>query len=445
MEHEIALVAALWGGASALSLPLGSALGLWLKPSRKITSALMAFGAGALLFALTLELFGHALRMAEDESGRIVHPLVLIVTIAAAVVGGLLFFTLNHLLEGQGAFLRKKSLLHKHLAKLHRERGRKLLSALGQIEYFRRLPIEEALRLLPETHLEHFAAGATIFRQGDLPECLYIIAKGEVRVVRGEEELALLGPGSVLAEMSLVSDHPHQATALALSGVRLYRISRQSFEHCLEGIPGLREELRAPSSALNAPTIKPGFSQRDAAVWTKKTLRRFDEKLPPADRAALAHSEHENSTLGIWLGNVLDGIPESLLVGMLAVMAAAEGGTMSLAFIVGVFVSNLPESMSSAVTMREGRMSPFRIVGMWSSLFVLAALGAFVGAELFPSDPSGTHLYLLYVMEGLASGAMLTMIAETMLPEAFERGGGPIVGLSTLAGFLCALSVKLIG
>jgi zinc transporter ZupT len=49
------------------------------------------------------------------------------------------------------------------------------------------------------------------------------------------------------------------------------------------------------------------------------------------------------------------------------------------------------------------------------------------------------------MIEGVAAGAMLTMIAETMLPEAFEHGGGTIVGLSTLAGFLASMSVKLSG
>ncbi|MDP6959416.1 MAG: hypothetical protein QF645_11470, partial [Planctomycetota bacterium] len=117
----------------------------------------------------------------------------------------------------------------------------------------------------------------------------------------------------------------------------------------------------------------------------------------------------------------------------------------SLAFIVGVFLANFPEAMSSAVTMKNGGMKVTRIFWMWFSLTILTAVGALVGALILPVHPVGWHLYAVFAIEGLAGGAMLTMITQTMLPEAFERGGGPVVGLSTLAGFLAAMSVKMVG
>ncbi|MCU0662991.1 MAG: cyclic nucleotide-binding domain-containing protein, partial [Myxococcota bacterium] len=438
-----------WGGASALSLPLGAALGLWLRTSRKVTSALMAFGGGALLFALTLELFGHALHMAEDAHGRLVKPAVLLVTIAAAALGGFMFFLLNRLLEGKGAFLRKATLIRKHIAKERRAKARKLLRALGQIEFFRKLPVEEVIRLLPDVQPAHFEAGTAIFREGEIGDCLYVIAKGEVGIEReGEqqEELALLGPGSVFGEMALVTLHPRRATAIARTKVHAWRVLREDFARHFEASPDLRAQLdKVVERRLGELAARAVATKRESQVWSREALRRFDDHLPQVDRAALKqHTEHGGSALAIWLGMVLDGIPESLLIGMLAVVAAGEGHSMSLAFIVGVFIANLPEAMSSAVTMRHGGMGIPKILWMWFSLCALAAIGAFVGASLFPSTPSGAHLYLLYIMEGLAGGAMLTMIAETMLPEAFEQGGGPIVGLSTLSGFLAALSVKLI-
>ena len=115
-----------------------------------------------------------------------------------------------------------------------------------------------------------------------------------------------------------------------------------------------------------------------------------------------------------------------------------------MAFIAGVFLANMPEAMSSAVTMRKGGMSKTRIFWMWFSLCVLTAVGAYIGTLLLPAHPAGSDLYLVFIIEGLAGGAMLTMIAQTMLPEAFEQGGGPIVGLSTLGGFLAALTVKML-
>ena len=75
-----------WGMVSAVSLPLGAVIGLWTQPSRKVTSALMAFGAGALLFALTIELFGHALHVASDHHGVIVDTWIITATMIGAVI-----------------------------------------------------------------------------------------------------------------------------------------------------------------------------------------------------------------------------------------------------------------------------------------------------------------------------------------------------------------------
>ena len=146
----------------------------------------------------------------------------------------------------------------------------------------------------------------------------------------------------------------------------------------------------------------------------------------------------------IWLGIALDAIPESLVIGLLVVTAAAQNTAMSLAFIAGVFLANLPEAMSSAVTMQKTGMKFGKIFWMWTSLTIMTGLGALIGTIVFPPHPEGLILFFIFAIEGLAAGAMLTMIAETMLPEAFEQGGGPIVGISTLLGFITALAVKLI-
>jgi len=143
--------------------------------------------------------------------------------------------------------------------------------------------------------------------------------------------------------------------------------------------------------------------------------------------------------MAIWMGIFIDGIPESLIIGM---MALSPGG-MSMAFIAGVFLANLPEAMSSSVSMQKSGMSVKKILVMWGSLTVLTAIGAGLGATIFPANPEGNIFYFILGIEGLAAGAMLTMIAETMLPEAFEQGGR-IIGFATLVGFLTALIVKVL-
>jgi len=148
----------------------------------------------------------------------------------------------------------------------------------------------------------------------------------------------------------------------------------------------------------------------------------------------------------IWLGIGLDAIPESFVLGILA-----NSGNISslITFTVGVFLANLPEAMSSAAIMKQYSMKPSVIMGMWTAIFVGTGLGAGLGAICFPPLGPGEQRtlgasYLIAIIEGVCGGAMLTMIASTVLPEAFEIGGN-IVGLMCLLGFLSALFVKSVG
>jgi len=171
-----------------------------------------------------------------------------------------------------------------------------------------------------------------------------------------------------------------------------------------------------------------------------------------ADAAAAAEHGYEPSEQGhghgrgvqaavtIWMGILIDGVPESLVMGIL--VNTATSGTL-LAFVVGVFLANFPEAMSSAGTMRAYGMRKTTILTMWASITIMTGIGAFAGAAIFPPgsshDPSVQKI--IAAIEGLCGGAMLCMIANTVLPEAFEQGGN-VTGLSTLMGFLVAVAVS---
>jgi len=146
----------------------------------------------------------------------------------------------------------------------------------------------------------------------------------------------------------------------------------------------------------------------------------------------------------VWLGILIDSIPESVVIGILV---NRTGGSLSgvLPFSVGLFMSNLPESMCSSGMMRAHGMRTRTILLMWSLISLATVIGSVIGALAFPpgSDQEASTRTLVAGVEGLAGGAMLTMIAQTMMPEAFEQGGD-VIGLSCLAGFLCALSSKLL-
>jgi CRP-like cAMP-binding protein len=451
MDWPLAWIGFFWGAVSAVSLPIGAVLGLTTRPSHKLISALMAFGGGALLFALSIELFGHALHVASDGHGHIQRHSIVISTMLAAVVGGLLFRGLNSLLNSKGGFRRKRALLRREVTRDRRKSAELMLKDLSRVPLFQSLPPEEIARLIPKMHAVTLPPGTTVYQEGDAGDRLASIISGQVEVRRrgpaGEETtVATLGPGEVFGEIALVSDSLRTASVVTTSEIRLLEILKEDFQRLLR----VSSRLRAVVEALARERLQDLASKEvdhDAArAWAAQALEGL-ARLPilPSEEEMLPPEEGHGggAAMTIWLGIALDGIPESLVIGLMVVTASAEGRMMSLAFIAGVFLANLPEALSSSATMKAGGMSSRRVLGMWMSLCVMTAVGALIGAIFFPPHPEGWLLHLVYAIEGLAGGAMLTMIAETMLPEAFEQGGGPLVGLSTLAGFLAALGVKL--
>jgi zinc transporter, ZIP family len=136
--------------------------------------------------------------------------------------------------------------------------------------------------------------------------------------------------------------------------------------------------------------------------------------------------QESGSSLGIVLGAVLDGIPESVVLG--AGLLAGEG--VSTAFIVAVFMSNLPEGLGGSIGLGKAGWSRAHIVGLWGLVALVSALSAAFGyVALDGASPDITAFTLAF-----AGGAVLTMLADTMVPEAYEHGGR-VVGLLTTFGF----------
>jgi ZIP family zinc transporter len=145
-------------------------------------------------------------------------------------------------------------------------------------------------------------------------------------------------------------------------------------------------------------------------------------------------AQHESASANaLVLGTVLDGIPESVVLGI-----SLLSGGVSVAMLVGVFISNLPESMASTAGLRRAHSTRW-IVLMWAAVVVVSGIASALGYGLLGDAPNG----LLAFMLGFAGGAVLTMLADTMMPEAFEHGG-PIVGLLTTLGFAVAVFVGVL-
>jgi ZIP family zinc transporter len=137
--------------------------------------------------------------------------------------------------------------------------------------------------------------------------------------------------------------------------------------------------------------------------------------------------------LAIALGALLDGVPESIVLGV----GIAVGGSVSVGFLVAVLVSNIPEGLSATADLRTIR-SPGWIYRLWGSIAVVSGIAAALGYLV------ADHLTVdgRYV-QALAAGAVLTMLSDSMMPEAFKEGGRPTALLTALGFAVAALLTTL--
>ena len=156
------------------------------------------------------------------------------------------------------------------------------------------------------------------------------------------------------------------------------------------------------------------------------------DKMGGADRKRSQASHAGGAALAIVLGIVLDGIPESIVLGL----TVLTGGGVSAAMLAAVFLSNLPESIAATVGLRAAGWSPGRITGLWLLVTAVAGIASVLGYALLDGASPRTIAFVL----AFAGGAILTMLADTMMPEAFKHGGS-YVGLAATAGFGLAFAI----
>ena len=431
---EPVTIAFLLGGLSALSLPLGAAVGIWLSPGLRLTAAVMAFGAGALLCALALELVVPALEHFPDDPMEGFKWLAI-----GALIGCVLFIGLDHMLAGMGAYLRKASTITSRLKRRKKRHYHSILDKLSLLDLMVNLPPEEIRRVVSDIEKRVFKAGELICHEEDPCDALFLVESGRVSILpHGAEEgdpPDYLGPGEAFGEMALVTGLPPIARAVAMEDTVVWEIHKDDFAEIVAVSPGLQENLRRLVHDRNRPGPKAEIEPSRSAAWLQAARKDLESELGKPTEAEMVKAAHSarrggsNVALAIWLGIALDGIPESLIIG-----GSMEGASVSLALIGGLFLANFPESMSSAVVMRKQGSSTLFIMGMWVSLMIMTAVGAAYGNVFIADAPPHLH----GILEGMAAGAMLAMIAQTMLPEAYDHGGW-LTGLMTVMGFLAAI------
>lgn len=154
------------------------------------------------------------------------------------------------------------------------------------------------------------------------------------------------------------------------------------------------------------------------------------------DRKRSGGQQAAGAAPAIVLGALLDGIPESAVIGL----SLVEGGGVGVAVVAAVFLSNVPESLSAATGLQRAGHSRAWILGLWTAVAILSALAAGIGNALMDSATPDAVGFV----QAFAAGAVLTMLADTMMPEAFEHGGRA-AGLFTVLGFALAALLSSAG
>lgn len=138
--------------------------------------------------------------------------------------------------------------------------------------------------------------------------------------------------------------------------------------------------------------------------------------------------------LAILLGTVLDGIPESLVLGL----SLVPGAGVALPILIAIFLSNVPESLAATEDLAASGLSRRRILRLWILVALASAGAAGLGYAMLEFAGPG----LVVATQAFAAGALVAMLAESMIPEAYETGGRP-VGLATALGFALAAYLSL--
>ncbi|RYZ67562.1 MAG: ZIP family zinc transporter [Proteobacteria bacterium] len=150
----------------------------------------------------------------------------------------------------------------------------------------------------------------------------------------------------------------------------------------------------------------------------------------------ISEDDQQGSGTAIALGALLDGIPESIVIGL----SLLSGKGVSLVAVIAIFISNVPEGLSSTSGMKRSGRSKTYIFSVWTGIAVLSGIASLLGYTVF----GGFTPEVISATTAVAAGAILSMLIDTMIPEA-HSGDHDWAGLVSVAGFLSAFIISKLG
>ena len=446
------------GVLSSISLPMGSLIGINARLKGNTISILAAFGAGALLAALSIELVAPTVEALSHEGGSASKGdpyMNFYALIIGAVLGGILFVVLEQMVNAHGGFLRKTATTLTHFRTAKRKRMHRILECLSRFSLLHHLRPEHVDALVKMVRPVVFNHDEVLLKQGEEGKVAYFIQEGTVTGQIDGRTVKEFNAGEIVGGIiPFITGSPLPGTAFAKGTVHCLAISKENFQRLRALSPEFDQACR-DLARERLKILEKVYAARheEASGWAKSAgeALRLSTEMPMAVELVKAKEDHKGASLAIWLGILLDGIPESFVIGctLLVILQGEWEALGDLKFvdvipytlIAGLFLSNFPEALSSSANMKDQGWSKQRIFCMWLSLVIMAGIGAGLGYLLGGFLPSTLFAFT----QGLAAGAMLTMIASAMIPDAVHRGNANTVGLSTLAGFFGALLFKLVG
>jgi len=213
----------------------------------------------------------------------------------------------------------------------------------------------------------------------------------------------------------------------------LLAIEKRDFDHLIAIDPQLAAAVERLSHERAITNL--GAGGPHAATWAKVATASLDH-LSRYESNRMLRETGSGAGLAIVFGNTLDTIPGCLVIG--AKFISIEDVSLTLAL--GMFIGGIPEAAASAAILRRAGYRPKAIFGLWSTVLFAGVFAAAAGKIFLASSGSLPALF----SQAIAGGAVLALVAHAMIPEAIEDGGSLVV-LPTVAGFLFAFYLSLIG